>query len=1195
MLRPVSRAFCLSTASLAALSVALLGGEAVAQTASNTSAAPQQDIETIVVSGVRASLKRAQDVKRDAVNVIEAVTPNDLGQFDDNSVADVLQRVPGVQIERDDAATDGDRISIRGLGPNFVQTSFMGRTPMSSGSEGQRNIRSFNFDTVPQELINGLIVAKTPTADFIEQGLAGSVDINILKPLDARFAKKKNMFASVEARATYSDLAKTTKPRLSFVVGGRNKDKTFGWYLSGLHSEQDAPTYQVQNRDGYTPGGTANRATFRVDTNGDGIYNNGDTFYTNGVSSCTTAPAIAGVAVVTTGPNANNAVACDNTQFDIFNGILSSTLLTKQQTRDAVGLALQWRPKQGVDITFDYQHSENDNQNQRYTLNTSLNSGSGTGGAVPINNATAFFAPNSIIIDTTGGPTANPYIRGWNGAGLIGYLGSEGSGTSDLATATNTNFRDVLQVTTSTGNFSNKTVTDMAGLNFKFTGDKWSNTTDISASRNKYNQSFTVIELRQRYRNAFRLGDIGFNIIDGYPVVTNLDKLNIAAVPVTTDVFNSASCATRICVEYNQTGSLGLGATAADQYRNAYNGLFSLGSQVRRRETQFDGTNYGIRTDFKYDFDDGFFQSVIFGLRFSESEIDSVTSVVRRYAGNMRSTALGANCTATDGIACISAAQSAFVKAITQNASGGVDTVTLAPGTPAQINILKINADGACAANPGFCTDTLANGGLIARPNSSFTYKERIVAPYVGLNFKSRFMGAPFRGSIGVRLASTRWESTAGQVANYNIVIPTTGGGPTVAQCKNSAQLSLVAGACPTISIVTGSTRVNTNTGVMAANGSFPATATAPLTRGLTSEGDTYLDEIYFATVPGSLRNPNTISVEGNYVDALPSFNLNFSLTENMRLRLGIGYVVSRPDPFQISPVASVSLTDNDAYEQSIASSIVAAMAGGVPYEQAVQSTAVKTALATSTANIITAGNPEIKPFRAKNYDLTFEYYTPNDGSIVVSAFYKDVKDFIIQALMDDVVFVDGYNFDSTIDANTTALTGKPIPFRVRKYINYSDAEVYGYEFNVNQPFTFLPRPFDGMGINFNYTYVDSKFDKDVGNYGFGFPGSSKDNVNAVLYYGDKLFDVRLAYNYRSAYIRALAGTGSQSNLTRFTAPQKKLDLSITYKPTPNLQVRLNATNLTDQDRYDYSFSESAVMDRFASEKVYTLSLRYRY
>lgn len=1160
---------------------------ATAQAAgADTDAAPASDI---IVTGVRESLRRAQDIKRDADSVVEVVTANDLGAFDDNNVADVLQRVPGLQIERDDASTDGDRVSIRGIGSNFVVTSFGGRTPISPGSGGERNLRSFNYNLLPTELIAGLVVSKTPTADRIEQGLAGSIDIQTLQPLSASYRKGENFFGSAEVRGIHNDFAGSVLPRASFIGGGRNKDRTLGFYLTGVYGKNENPVDQLQNRDGYTPGGTAGRATFRVDTNNNGIYDNGDTFYSNG-QACA-ANGFAPVLTAPTGANLtptppiglNDRVTCDATPFDIFNGIVTYRRLNRTQTTRGLAGAIQWKPTDNLDIIVDYQHAAFEEAINTQAIALNLNSTS-----APVNNTTAFFKPGAVYV-LDDGPTDLGYISGWDGAGLIGYLGAENSGAGNTTSATNTNFKDLLQVTNSVGNFSNQSQLDMGGIKMRWKGDRLSVSADGFYSRTTYNSIFSQVELRQRYRNAYSLGDVGFNIIDGYPVTTNLDKLNLGATPTIDGPLNSIGCATRICTEYNGLGSHALGTTPLAQFTNAWNNAINQGSAVRKAERKFTGDAFAVRADAVYELEGGFFRTLETGIRFNRSDMDSIVSVNHRYAGRSQSTTLGIGCTLQQGVGCLTQQQAAYVAAITQ---GGF--ATIGGGTPAAVTVLNLDEAAACAFNPGFCEETLDNGGLIPRPNNSFTYKEDLLATYLATKFRGRLI-VPFTGNIGVRAVQTRWTSTAGTVISRNIVIPTTGTAPVVENCRASAPLSSIPGNCALVSLLPGTIGLNNGTGVLLPNGNYTTGSTGALTRPLTDEASTYLDAVYYSNALGSLRNPFTTTVGGRYVDLLPSLNLNFSLARNLRMRFGFGTVVSRPQPNEIAPTSAVGINDNDTFEASIADDIVAALATGLTYEQALNSEGVRAVIAANPSNIITQGNPTIKPYRAKNYDLTFEYYTRNGGSIVIGGFLKDISGFIVQRLNDELVFVPGYVFDSQIDDNTIAINGRPIPFRVRRYENFSDALVYGFEASINQPFSFLPAPFDGFGINANYTYVDSSFEQDIGNFGFGFPGSSKNNYNAVLYFDSRFFDFRVAYNRRDPYVRALAGAGSQSNLTRFTDTQQRLDVSMTLKPTTHWLLRFTAANLTNQDRYDYSFSRNAVMERFSGARTFTLSARYRF
>src|ERR1700732_1870302 len=104
--------------------------------ASGAGNAPANDqLQEIVVTGIQAALQAAQKEKRNAPEVVEAITPEDLGKFTDNSIADELQRVPGVQIDRGTDGRSGDHVSIRGMGSEFITTTVNGRTPGSWGSE----------------------------------------------------------------------------------------------------------------------------------------------------------------------------------------------------------------------------------------------------------------------------------------------------------------------------------------------------------------------------------------------------------------------------------------------------------------------------------------------------------------------------------------------------------------------------------------------------------------------------------------------------------------------------------------------------------------------------------------------------------------------------------------------------------------------------------------------------------------------------------------------------------------------------------------------------------------------------------------------------------------------------------------------------------------------------------------------------
>jgi TonB-dependent receptor len=213
-------------ASLLALGALLASGGAYAQdnpapapAQTSDDGAPQQVADnsgdnTIIVTGIRASLANSQAIKRNADTVLDSITAQDIGALPDRSVTEALQRVPGVSINRfagtndpDHFSDEGSGVVIRGL--NFVRSEFNGRDAFSAGVGGQ----ALNFADVPSELLGGVDVYKNATADLIEGGLAGTVNLKTRKPFDNR-----GFHLGVDAEANYGDFAKKWSPTGSLLV-----------------------------------------------------------------------------------------------------------------------------------------------------------------------------------------------------------------------------------------------------------------------------------------------------------------------------------------------------------------------------------------------------------------------------------------------------------------------------------------------------------------------------------------------------------------------------------------------------------------------------------------------------------------------------------------------------------------------------------------------------------------------------------------------------------------------------------------------------------------------------------------------------------------------------------------------------------------------------------------------------------------
>ncbi len=169
---------------------------------------------SIIVTGIRQSLRNAQQIKRNSDTVVDSITAQDIGALPDRSVTEALARVPGVAMNRFAGANDPDHFSAEGSGIvirglTFVRSEFNGRDTFSTGVYGQ----AINFQDVPAELLGGVDVYKETTADRIEGGLSGTVDMRLRLPFD-----NKGLHIGFDAEANYGDLRKKWSPVGSLLV-----------------------------------------------------------------------------------------------------------------------------------------------------------------------------------------------------------------------------------------------------------------------------------------------------------------------------------------------------------------------------------------------------------------------------------------------------------------------------------------------------------------------------------------------------------------------------------------------------------------------------------------------------------------------------------------------------------------------------------------------------------------------------------------------------------------------------------------------------------------------------------------------------------------------------------------------------------------------------------------------------------------
>jgi TonB-dependent receptor len=183
-------------------------------TISNSTTEPAPQANAIIITGIRQSLANAQQIKRNSDTIVDAITAQDIGALPDRSVTEALQRVPGVEINRFAGSKDPDHFSVEGSGVTvrgltFVRSEFNGRDTFSTGVYGQ----AINFSDVPPELLGSVEVYKNSTADMIEGGLAGTVNLNTRLPFD-----KKGLQVGFDAEANWGDMRRKWSPTASLLV-----------------------------------------------------------------------------------------------------------------------------------------------------------------------------------------------------------------------------------------------------------------------------------------------------------------------------------------------------------------------------------------------------------------------------------------------------------------------------------------------------------------------------------------------------------------------------------------------------------------------------------------------------------------------------------------------------------------------------------------------------------------------------------------------------------------------------------------------------------------------------------------------------------------------------------------------------------------------------------------------------------------
>ncbi|RDV29367.1 TonB-dependent receptor [Alteromonas aestuariivivens] len=289
-------------------------------------------------------------------------------------------------------------------------------------------------------------------------------------------------------------------------------------------------------------------------------------------------------------------------------------------------------------------------------------------------------------------------------------------------------------------------------------------------------------------------------------------------------------------------------------------------------------------------------------------------------------------------------------------------------------------------------------------------------------------------------------------------------------------------------------------------------------------------------------------SVENDYTNVLPSANINLNVAENMFVRFAYAETITRPDPGDLAPARSIP------------------QGGG------------------GTGN---EGNPNLEPLKAKQFDVSWEWYLDEITSISAAYFHKELEDFL------QTEFFTLQSKSDTDDDDIVTIGSDLVS--MRREINGGDGTVDGIELAYQTQFSSLPAPFDGLGMVANYTYTDSSqksgFNELTGS-ALPVPGLSENSYNLILFYEKNGWSFRAAYNYRDSFYDgdslgvtdpqlytqdpgALALGQEQYIAYSPTIPVFKdaigrLDLSMSYTFENNLRIYAQAQNANVETEYSY-------------------------
>ncbi len=1088
------------TALAAAFAAPAMAQDAAATT--GTTASADQGTEVVVV-GVRRSLKSAQQIKKDADTVVDSITATDIGAFPDKSVSEALQRVAGITVSRFAATSDTAHFSaepsgvlVRGL--SQVRSEFNGRDTFSANSS-----RGLSWGDVSPELMAGVDTYKNQTADLIEGGISGSINLRTRVPFDS-----KGQLIALSADYAYNDLSKKGDPDISGIYSNRwdTSAGEFGVMVNYAYSKVETDTQGAQLQ--------------RIKIFDSSVF---------------------GTPVTAADPLGHAYIPSGVTFHD--------TLYTR--TRKGLAAAAQWQNHDHTLLaTLQYNDSSYQNDWEEHYVSASA-FGVWQLPAEDVSTDKTVVKPLQQYDASTDSWTTTPFTFRNDGFFQTGYQGQKLNSSTEQ-----------------TGFGMNA-----AGQPF-FTGcANWGGDDTATCTRQASN-----LGVGTRYAtNVEKTQDTSFNLKwdPSEKLHLNFDVQYVHSTVDNYDMTSDNSTYANVFYDYsgkypkitvNTPTTEQNFAADAGGVTNVHN--YHYGDLMDHAETS-EGHEWATRLDAQYNFDGGWLNSLKVGVRYADREqnlrwsIYNWNGLVQPWNGQPGYTtcySMDSACYPKEyeslafspdllGGGLINGANKNMFVFTSMNAikdrsgfAAAMNEVALSD----LYNAIPVGTDGKTAASSGvsfhgwtpLCNRNSSDPQWVAThagdpgdvdgcylQQELTSVSEKTIAGYFELKFggnDKQLFGKPVSGNAGIR-----WVQTEDESQGYESLPGT------------SWYLGRGAEDDP--------------------DDGYSVNCKAPVD-GQPPNPSVGINCVDLATAPNlsaalqfAAGARTTLDADVTHINWLPSFNIKFNLDDQWILRFAASRAMSRPDMGYFKNFVSVSAPSFDANCQTADACTIGSNGKVTDY---------------TPKWFASAGNPGIKSTTADQFDISLEDYFAAVGSFTFDAFYKKFHDYIEYG---------AYNVPITSNGVTENV-------RVSGPINGDGASIRGFEVAYQRFFDFLPSPWNGLGIQTNYTHlsntginnthvanVSGTGDLNTGGSGIdssvdaidphALEGLSDDSYNLVGMYEKGPWAARLAYNWRSKYL--VSASDCCVGLPVWQKQAGFLDGSLRYKVSDNVELSVEGSNLT--------------------------------